>query len=76
MSKDKYPIMFSPQTLVIVFIFLQICFAMRAALKILKYIYGKKLCPRCSYLVLQVHVTNGFVYATRVTESACGPSTR
>ena len=37
MSKDKYPSIFSPQMATIVFIILQIFFATRAVLKIVKY---------------------------------------
>ena len=37
MSKDKYPSIFSPQMEAIVFIILQIFFAMHAVLKIEKY---------------------------------------
>ena len=37
MSKDKYPSIFSPQMEAIVFIFLQICYATRAVLKIGEY---------------------------------------
>ena len=37
MSKDKYPSIFSPQMEAIVFIILQIFFAMRAVLKIGEY---------------------------------------
>ena len=38
MSKDKYPTIFSPQMATIVFIILQIFFAMRAVLKIGEYL--------------------------------------
>ena len=38
MSKDKYPIIFSPQMATIVFIILQIFFATRADLKIGEYL--------------------------------------
>ena len=38
MSKDKYPNIFSPQMEAIVFIILQIFFAMRAVLKIGEYL--------------------------------------
>ena len=38
MSKDKYPIIFSPKMEAIVFIILQIFYATRAVLKIVEYL--------------------------------------
>ena len=42
-SKDKYPIIFSPQMEAIVFIVLQIFFATRAVFKIVEYLVNKPL---------------------------------
>ena len=43
MSKDKYPSIFSPQMVTIVFIILQIFFATRAVLKIGEYLVNNPL---------------------------------
>ena len=53
MSKDKYPSIFSPQMEAIVFIILQIFFAMRAVLKIGEY---SRIFPNFSYGIIG-HVT-------------------
>ena len=53
MSKDKYPSIFSPQMVAIVFIILQLFFAMRAVLKIGEY---SQLFPSFSWGILG-HVT-------------------
>ena len=53
MSKDKYPNIFSPQMEAIVFIILQIFFAMRAVLKIGEY---PRIFPSFSWGIL-AHVT-------------------
>ena len=58
MSKDKYPIVFSPKMEAIVFIILQIFFAMRTVLKIGEY---SRIFPSFSW--------GTFAHVTRLDQS-------
>jgi len=65
MSKDKYPSIFSPQMEAIVFIIVQIFFAMRAVLKIGEYF---RIFPSFSWGIF-VHVTH--LDQSRTSENIC-----